>query len=130
MGQKFGKASIVASVEPFTNLSRRAISLIWQVFNDIADGFGITKDELKEICAELKNELNISNLLMIEKAELLFHAFDTDENTLIDALEFTSTIAALSGMKLQEILEFVLTSYDFDGTQMLSIVSLIYSLKT
>lgn len=125
MGQKLGKPTFLPAAELFANLPRRAISNLWQVFNDIADGFGISKDELEEICADLKDELNLSRIAMLAKADSLFLVFDTDKNNLIDALEFMSTIAAISGMNLQEILDFILTSYDFDGSQMLSIVSLL-----
>lgn len=123
MGQLLGKPTLNPVIEPFTNLPRKAISHTWQVFNDIADGFGVSKDELEEICADLKDEACISRIAMIEKTEALFLVLDTDSNGLIDALEFLSTLAVLSGMRLNEIIEFVLTSYDFDGTQMLSIVS-------
>jgi microtubule-associated protein-like 6 len=64
------------------------------------------------------------------KAAAIFLVLDTDKNGLIDALEFTSTIAALSGMRLREILEFILTSYDFDGSQQLSIDEVTLALKS
>ena len=62
MGQKLGKASLLAAASPFTNLPRRAILTVWQAFNDVADGFGISQDELEEICTELKEELNVSKI--------------------------------------------------------------------
>jgi hypothetical protein len=34
---------------------------------------------MEEICADLKDELNISRLAMIEKASALFNALDTDK---------------------------------------------------
>ena len=64
------------------------------------------------------------------KANLLFILLDTDKNGLIDALEFSSTVAALSGMKLREILEFVLSIYDFDGSQLLSIDEVTLAFKS
>ena len=60
-------------------MPRKSISQIWQIFNDIADGFGICRDELEEICADLKDELNVSRLAMIEKAGALFQVLDTDK---------------------------------------------------
>lgn len=130
MGQKFGRAILVQAAEPFTNLPKRAITHIWQTFNKIADGFGICKEELEEMCADLKNELNISRLATIENAGALFFALDTDKNGLIDALEFASTVAALSGMRFMEIVEFVLNCYDFNGTGELTIDEVTLALKS
>lgn len=96
MGQKLGKSQLISEAEPFANgesilihlkpslftispVSRKAVTLIWRVFNDIADGFGISREEMEEICADLKDELNISRLAMIEKASALFSALDTDK---------------------------------------------------
>jgi len=130
MGQKFGKCILNPAAEPFANLPRKAIAHLWQVFNDIADGFGVSVDEVVEICADLKDELNVSRLSMIEKSTLLFELLDTDKNGLIDALEFMSTLAALSGMRLHEIIDFILTSYDFDGTSELSVDEVTLALKS
>jgi hypothetical protein len=60
-------------------VSRKSITLVWRVFNDIADGFGISKEELEEICSDLKDELNVSRLAMIEKSGALFRVLDTDK---------------------------------------------------
>jgi len=130
MGQKFGKAKLVSAAGPFVNLPKKAIQHTWQMFNDIADGFGINKEELEEICVDLKEELNISRLGMIEFASSFFFVFDTDCNGLIDALEFIGTIAAISGMRLKEMLEFVLRTYDFDGTEVLSVDEVTLALKS
>lgn len=62
MGQRIGRCTLVAAAEPFTNLPRKAIAHLWQVFNDLSDGFGVSVDELVEICADLKDELNVSRL--------------------------------------------------------------------
>lgn len=60
-------------------MSRRAITLLWRVFNDIADGFGISQEELEEICSDLKDEVNVSRLAMTEKTGALFTVLDTDK---------------------------------------------------
>ena len=60
----------------------------------------------------------------------MFQVLDTDKNGLVDALEFVSTVAVLSGMRLTEIIDFVLNSYDFDGTNILSIDELTLALKS
>lgn len=49
------------------------------MFNDIADGFGISKEELEEICSDLKDEINVSRLAMTEKTGALFTIIDTDK---------------------------------------------------
>ena len=59
MGQKLGKCKLQPAAEPFANLPRKAINHLWQVFNDIADGFCISVDELIEICFDLKDEINV-----------------------------------------------------------------------
>jgi len=100
------------------------------MFNNISDGFGIGIQELEEICADLKDELNVSRLSMIENIAVMFELLDTDKNGLIDALEFMSTFAGISGMRFHEIMDFVLKSYDFDGTSVLSIDEVTLALKS
>ena len=78
----------------------------------------------------LWNIRNVSRSSVAGKAMIFFQIFDTDKNGLIDALEFASTTAALSGMKLKEIVEFVLSIYDFDGSQMLSIDEVTLAFKS
>ena len=130
MGQQIGRATLIPVAGPFSNLSRRAIANLWQAFNDIADGFGISKDEFTEICCDLKDEWNVSRLAVAGKATVFFAVLDTDKNGLIDALEFASTVAALSGMRLQEILQYILSIYDFDGSQLLSIDEVTLAFKS
>jgi hypothetical protein len=62
-------------------VSRKAITLLWRVFNDIADGFGISKEELEEVCSDLKEDANVSRLAMTEKTGALFTVLDTDKVT-------------------------------------------------
>lgn len=130
MGQQIGRASLVPVADFFCNLSRRAIANLWHAFNDVADGFGISLEDFIEICSILKDEWKISRASISQKAAAFFYVMDTDKNGLIDALEFASTIAALSGMQIQEILEFVLSIYDFDGTQSLSIDEIALAFKS
>lgn len=113
-----------------TIVPRRAIAVLWRVFNDIADGFGITLDELCEICVSLQEELNVSDIAMTEKTTAIFKSLDTDRNGLIDALEFFGFVSAVSGMRIVEIFDFVLTCYDFDGTQSLSVDEVTLALKS
>lgn len=130
MGQKLGKCDLCSPAHPFSNLPKRSITHIWQVFNSIADGFGICREELEEMCADLKFELNISRLATVENAAALFLVLDTDKNGLIDALEFASTIAAISGMRFIEIMHFILTCYDFNGMGELTMDEVTLALKS
>ena len=59
-------------------VSRRAVTLVWRCFNEVADGFGISREELEELLADLKDELNVSRLAMVEKGGALFAILDTD----------------------------------------------------
>ena len=49
------------------------------MFNDVADGFGVSREEIEEICADLKEELNVSKLALAEKSAALFDVLDTDK---------------------------------------------------
>lgn len=67
------------------------------------------------------DELNVNRTKMNEKTSGLFRLLDTDQNDLLDALEFLAAAALLSGMATTDKLEFILNAYDFDGSQELSI---------
>ena len=98
MGQKLGKATYVEDARPFLNLSFAAIEAMWDTFNNVADGFGINGQEFEEICAELGTELDVTAERMDELSRDMFRVFDTDENDLIDALEFLATFAIASSV--------------------------------
>ncbi len=68
-------------------VSKAAISQLWQVFNDIGDGFGISLDECNEICSDLKEEMNISKLAITEKSTALFSILDSDHVRCIYAVD-------------------------------------------
>ena len=55
-----------------------AIESLWEAFNDVADGFGITLFEFQEICAELAGELGVNRVKMDDKSEALFKVLDND----------------------------------------------------
>jgi Ca2+-binding EF-hand superfamily protein len=73
------------------------------------------------------DELNVNRTKMNEKTSGLFRLLDTDQNDLVDALEFLAAAALLSGMATTDKLEFILNAYDFDGSQELSIDEVVYS---
>lgn len=53
---------------------------LWDAFNDVAEGFGLSPDEFKAICvrAALADVLNISTEQLERRALSIFRAFDTD----------------------------------------------------
>jgi hypothetical protein len=60
MGQKIGKAAFEPATKPFINLRKAALFKLWEAFNDVADGFGLTRTEFKEIMQCLELELMLS----------------------------------------------------------------------
>ena len=52
-----------------------------QVFNSIADGFGISIEELQEICIDLKDELNMTKVSITERIAVLI-AFTQSPTTI------------------------------------------------
>jgi WD40 repeat protein len=59
----------------------------------------------------------------------LFKLLDTDENGLIDGLEFLSVLAMVSGMYKYEILEFIFALYDFSNAASLNFDEVVLAIK-
>jgi|Transcript_9124 Ca2+-binding EF-hand superfamily protein len=116
-----GKARYDPRARIFINLPPGAIESLWESFNDVADGFGINLCEMQLICQELASELDIGRSLLDKQVQTLFAQMDLDENALVDAIEFMSTLAMASGMSARDKLEFVFTCFDFDGAGQLSV---------
>jgi hypothetical protein len=49
MGQKNGKAAFEEGAVPFVNLSFAALERLWEAFNDVADGFGVSQYEMEVV---------------------------------------------------------------------------------
>ncbi|CBJ26175.1 conserved unknown protein [Ectocarpus siliculosus] len=130
MGQRHGKAVYDSAAKPFLNLSLAAVGTLWETFNDVADGFGINLHEFLEICSELGEELQLNRAKLDKLSTALFKLLDTDNNGLIDAIEFVSAMACASGMSVTDTLEFVLNCYDFDGTGRLTIDEISLAFKS
>lgn len=60
-------------------MPRAAVDDLWEAFNDVAEGFGIDVDELKEIFVILQEPLDMAKKPLASLTEALFIAFDTDE---------------------------------------------------
>ncbi|CAM9912331.1 unnamed protein product, partial [Ectocarpus sp. 4 AP-2014] len=106
------------------------VGTLWETFNDVADGFGINLHEFLEICSELGEELQLNRAKLDKLSTALFKLLDTDNNGLIDAIEFLSAMACASGMSVTDTLEFVLNCYDFDGTGRLTIDEISLAFKS
>ena len=117
MGQKHGKAIFYDSAGPFLNLSHASLIALWNAYHDIAEGFGLSSTEFREICAELTYELGYDNdeHAMDRASDALFHSLDTDKNGLVDALEFLTAIGVASTLVDKDKLDFVFRCYDFNG---------------
>ncbi|KAL3658491.1 hypothetical protein V7S43_016623 [Phytophthora oleae] len=131
MGQLQGKASYLKATTSFFNASERDVNKLWETFNDVAEGFGLNQDELLEICRSMQQTLEIhARSEMDQLSSALFTALDTDENGLVDALEFLGTMAMMSAMPVTQKLTFVYNCYDFNETGQLSLDELTLAFKS
>lgn len=135
MGQKVGKVALIPAAEPFANISGRGCAGLWNRFNDVAEGFGIGLDVFTSICSVLKHELSegddpLPQSDMDAICRKCFLALDTDQNDLIDALEFLATFALISSLTWEEKVRFAFDCYDFDESGMLTIDEMTLSMKS
>lgn len=61
-------------------VSKRDIEALWDAFNDVAEGFGLSPDEFRTICvrADLAASLRLTQEQLEQRALAIFCAFDTD----------------------------------------------------
>ncbi len=124
MGQTLGRAPLPKGCQRFCNCNYFTFSLytilllwrlffftvpktcvydLWEAFNDIAEGFGLTIEEFQEIIkSALLEYLAVTERALNTDTEKVFRLFDDDENNLMDSLEFLSAFALLSGMTPEE----------------------------
>ncbi len=103
MGQTLGRAPLPSGCKRFMNLPRSCMYDLWESFNDIAEGFGLTIDEFQEILkSALMEHLSVTEKILNIDVDVVFRLFDDDENNLVDSLEFLSAFALLSGMTPEE----------------------------
>ncbi|KAH9157942.1 hypothetical protein AeRB84_000261 [Aphanomyces euteiches] len=131
MGQLHGKAIFAKAALSFVNTSEKDINKCWESFNDVAEGFGINKVEMIDICAPLQDTFEIKAKAEMERITgLLFDAMDTDENGLVDALEFLGALALLSAMTIAQKITFVYNCYDFNESGEITIDELTLAMKS
>lgn len=80
MGQTIGRARIPESCNRIVNLPASLVREIWEAFNDIAEGFGLSIDELREILKiSLLDHFMITERVINKEAEGIFRILDDDE---------------------------------------------------
>eukprot|EP00752_Nemacystus_decipiens_P004400 g4020.t2 len=132
MGQTIGKAPLAApEVAHFANLPRACVLDLWEAFNDVAEGFGLTIIEFREILqCSLKEYLGCTEARLAEVADIVFRTFDDDKNDLIDALECLASLAIMSGMNTEQKIRYIFGIYDFDESGVLSVDETILALRS
>lgn len=59
---------------------RACVFDLWEAFNDVAEGFGLTIIEFREMLqCSLKEYLGFSETRIVEVADAVFRAFDDDK---------------------------------------------------
>ena len=100
-------------------------------FKIVAEGFGLTVDEFLEILRVcLKDYLEYSEKKLDQIGKAVFTTLDDDANDLVDALEFLSAFAIMSGMTPNEKIKYVFGIFDFDESGLLSVDEMILCLRT
>ncbi|KAH8053963.1 hypothetical protein JL722_9124 [Aureococcus anophagefferens] len=104
---------------------------LWDAFNDIAEGFGLTSDEMCEILRVcLKDVLGYTEKKLDAISRSLFVALDDDKNELVDALEFLSAMCIISGMSQSQKITFIFGVFDFDESGLLTVDEMILALRS
>lgn len=61
-------------------MPRSCIYELWDAFNDIAEGFGLTIDEFHEIVkSALLDHLDVTEKTLVADTDTVFRIFDDDE---------------------------------------------------
>jgi len=131
MGQTLGRAPLPSGCKRFLNLPRSCVYELWEAFNDIAEGFGLTIEEFQEIVkSALMEYLSVTERQLNFDTDAVFRLFDDDQNKLVDSLEFLSAFALLSGMTPEEKIRFIFAMYDFDETAVLTLDEMVLSFRS
>lgn len=132
MGQTVGKACIHPVARPFTHLPKTAIYSLKQCVDEVAEGFGLSIDELKQIIHfSLQEYIRVQHSTLDKFSEALFALFGVDaapqepmnggQKSLIDSFEFLSTMCIVSGMQLDEKIYFIFDLFDINESGYLHI---------
>lgn len=96
MGQSISTPKAHPDLVDFLNFPKEALDSLWTSYNLLGEGWGLNPDELISI---FKGAPFVNDNYKFSDDQLnnAFCVFDTDNNGLIDALEFFVTIALSSG---------------------------------
>ena len=131
MGQTLGRAPLPKGCERFVNLPRTCVYDLWDAFNDIAEGFGLSIEEFQEILkSALLEHIGGTERELNMETDKVFRMFDNDENNLVDSLEFLSSFAMLSGMTPDEKIRFIFAMYDFDESSVLTLDEMVLAFRS
>lgn len=131
MGQTIGRAPLPQGTRKFFNLPRSCIYDLWEAFNDIAEGFGLTIEEFQEIIkSALLEYLSITERQLNVETDVVFRLLDNDSNNLVDSLEFLSCFALISGMTPEEKIRYIFSMYDFDESGVLTLDEMVLSFRS
>ena len=79
MGQTIGRAPLPPGSTRFLNLPRSCIYDLWEAFNDVAEGFGLTVEEFQEIIKSSTLEyLSITERQLNMETDAIFRLLDDD----------------------------------------------------
>lgn len=59
-------------------MPREAVEDLYEQWNDVAEGFGVDKDESREIFSVLQETLDMAKKPLASISDLLFDVYDTD----------------------------------------------------
>ncbi|KAH8097209.1 hypothetical protein JL720_91 [Aureococcus anophagefferens] len=131
MGQAIGRAPLLPVARHYVNVPCTPMHHLWDAFNDIAEGFGLTSDEMCEILRVcLKDVLGYTEKKLDAISRSLFVALDDDKNELVDALEFLSAMCIISGMSQSQKITFIFGVFDFDESGLLTVDEMILALRS
>ncbi len=130
MGQKIGKASIEPEAQPFINLPRKNMFDLWESFNLVAEGFGLSLSEVQDMFRiSLKDYFGYTEKRLSSLTETMFNLFDDDRNGLVDSFEFLSALALSSTMSYEHKIKFIFGIYDFEESGLLNIDAVTLALQ-
>ena len=97
------------------SVPKDAVDQLWESFNDVAEGFGLSIEEFLEINrTALKEHMELSDKKIDQLSAKVFSVLDDDKNDLVDALEFLAAFAVISGMTPEEKTRY--GEYEFIGS--------------
>ena len=133
MGQTIGKVYVHPGAAPFVNLPTPLIDSLRKSVNEVAEGYGLRRAELKLILnLSLQEHIRKLGSTLDNCLEALFALFSTDaalvkssskdkNEELIDSFELLATIFILSGLQRDEKINYIFDLFDISESGNLTI---------